>query len=1044
MDNNDEDFYDWELVPQLYPEEKKTGVSFKGESEEYFSALKFLHDMLDRKGQSYVVNNVLLRIVDNPKNKPIKVEVKVSNGASGKVNVKIYNVNKNGQATMLVQKTSQGEISHVKTLAFKVCKYILDGTIDGVISSQDIEKMRKNEKMGDKKGGVSRFCDICEMSFKTQEGLKIHKSKEHGQNTFKCEVCKFEFNNDEDIARHQNNCGQTEKVLSCNKCDQTFQNNIILENHFEKVHAMEKRSKCEYCDEIIVSANQCEILKNMRKHYDVCSCKEKIPESDSVHNCEKCDFITKEERNFKRHMRDEHEVLTRSTSPQLKKRRKESDNDLAMEESDFKEVIIIDDDLTKEGEVFWSDARTESKSYGSKKDAKEIMSERSKKQDEKIIRKMMENEKKEKEYMEKRELDINEKERKEKEEKNSRMREKKKEKKKKEKLPTIIENEISGSLKPYLRQLPAAAKKVLGDGFYLFPVQGDGACGPRTFAAWIFQDPTLGPYLARNINAHYVQHWDFWKHKFSFPFTRNIGIGKQVTLSTEEELLKFFLNSKEGAYLWRGHEDMMAVCNAYQMNIKVITARGHDDENPEVNEFEPNPEFAGSSDFSMGQIPEMTIFHDYNVHYSLVVPQESRLATDGGLDYQREELARKKAEESDKKEKKESKEFNIKDIVDKVNAMEEKIRDLERNCSRLEHENEELSKKIDTIEARMSVDDVNDEITLGTLKNGGLKAQNLQVSVEKTHDKCEKNMIELHKCTICGKEEDSGRLLDDHMGIHKRKKFSCYKCELNFESKDNLDIHLNMHKKNEFSCAKCEKKFANERRLEHHIRSEHRDNENRQFNCEDCFFQGEARIDLRRHIKNTHHTPSDYVEMCYKCGKDFTSYYLLMNHRNIEHPTNRICRYYLKQECLWGDDECWWRHKSKPEIEENAGQDYDCNKCDYKTKLKNELSEHEKQVHEGEKAVCYVCHKCDYKTNVKNDYIMHMEEVHEEKKKISHEEKKKISEHDVSMDEVSDGKDLGFQMDQKKNPPDQMILLVEFIKNMALQVRNMEKILPNV
>ena len=59
---------------------------------------------------------------------------------------------------------------------------------------------------------------------------------------------------------------------------------------------MEKRSKCEYCDEIILSANHCEIWKNMRKHYDVCSCKEKIPESDSVHSCEKCDFTTKEER----------------------------------------------------------------------------------------------------------------------------------------------------------------------------------------------------------------------------------------------------------------------------------------------------------------------------------------------------------------------------------------------------------------------------------------------------------------------------------------------------------------------------------------------------------------------------------------------------------------------------------------------------------------------------------------------------------------------------------------------------------------------------
>ena len=59
--------------------------------------------------------------------------------------------------------------------------------------------------------------------------------------------------------------------------------------------------------------------------------------------------------------------------------------------------------------------------------------------------------------------------------------------------------------------------------------------------------------------------------------------------------------------MWRGHEDIMIICNTYQMKIKVITARGNDDDNPVVTDFEPNPDFAGDSDFSLGQVPEMII-----------------------------------------------------------------------------------------------------------------------------------------------------------------------------------------------------------------------------------------------------------------------------------------------------------------------------------------------------------------------------------------------------------------------------------------------------
>jgi hypothetical protein len=154
----------------------------------------------------------------------------------------------------------------------------------------------------------------------------------------------------------------------------------------------------------------------------------------------------------------------------------------------------------------------------------------------------------------------------------------------------------------------------------LFPVEGDGAYVPRTFAAWIFQDPTLGPYLARNINMHFVKYWDYWEDCFGFPFVRDIGIGKQKTCNNKEELFEFFLNSKDGAYMWRGHEDFSVVSNTYQFRIKIITVRGRQDENPSIEIIEPDPNFVRCSELPAGKVPEMIVLNEHNSHYDLIIP----------------------------------------------------------------------------------------------------------------------------------------------------------------------------------------------------------------------------------------------------------------------------------------------------------------------------------------------------------------------------------------------------------------------------------------
>ena len=96
MDEDTNDYYNWEMIPKRNSDETKTGVTFKGDSQEYIEAHEKLMEIMSKKGTKYFVNEREIRILDNAKNKPIKIEIKPLKGSTGKVNIKIYNVNAKG------------------------------------------------------------------------------------------------------------------------------------------------------------------------------------------------------------------------------------------------------------------------------------------------------------------------------------------------------------------------------------------------------------------------------------------------------------------------------------------------------------------------------------------------------------------------------------------------------------------------------------------------------------------------------------------------------------------------------------------------------------------------------------------------------------------------------------------------------------------------------------------------------------------------------------------------------------------------------------
>ena len=594
-DNHGMEFYDWVSVPNCYPEDRKTGVTFKGESEEYKKAHSMIWELLNKKGSKLLVNDREVRVLDNAPNKPIKLEVKPIKGPAGKANIKIYKVNKNGSATMMIQKPSGCELLHVKTLAFKVVKYLLDGIIDGVLSDSDLEMMKIVPKSGNEGGCENLTCDICDKSFKTKNGLNIHKARMH--------INSLQQSNIEEVIINEDG-------LDCVKMD---------------------------C-------------------------------SDPVeHSCKKCEFKTIDECALKRHISDKHVEKALSSTPKSKRRKK----------TDIDTIEQMDVD-----------------------DTNDLLLARSQMWDNKIVKKRKKEEEEEKLLKRKLEKMEKGKDKKAKIVKNKKILKKLSLKSRKR---MEMKGVITDQLKTYLAELPSTVKDLIGDGHVLYPVKGDGACGLRTGAAWIFQDQTLGPYLAREVNRIFVENWAFRQDYFTIPFIRNVKSGKRIEKNSKEELFEYLMNSEEGAFMWRGEEDFTVLCSLYKFNIKIITLNGESE--PSISYVEPNPVLMRFSDFPEGKVPDMMILHQKDVHYDLIVHKDSLLATEGGLDYQRVE--QKKQEESVKQGEKSSippenvdndLSKNPSCILDQLGASNDLVA-LEENITKLENKICCMEEKISELEA---------------------------------------------------------------------------------------------------------------------------------------------------------------------------------------------------------------------------------------------------------------------------------------------------------------------------------------------------------
>ena len=128
--DDDQEYYEWILTPKNASEENK------GNDTEYINAHGKIVALFKKRGEKFIINGIEMSIADKQKNKPINFEIKSKKGFTGKVNLKIYDKNNRGTATMLITKPSGGDIDHCKVLAFDVIKFLLDEIISGNITDE--------------------------------------------------------------------------------------------------------------------------------------------------------------------------------------------------------------------------------------------------------------------------------------------------------------------------------------------------------------------------------------------------------------------------------------------------------------------------------------------------------------------------------------------------------------------------------------------------------------------------------------------------------------------------------------------------------------------------------------------------------------------------------------------------------------------------------------------------------------------------------------------------------------------------------------------
>ena len=333
------------------------GYTFKGKRpfKQTFLEVK---DIM-KKGVENVVGDLKFKALDvRIKGAATEIEVEIfQNGNRGVANLKLYGPNIKKDNVVMVTKNKASDAEYVTCLAANILKPLMKTFVSRKIKTEKTDNNEKEEKKAD-----IYKCPHCDKVSVSSSGLKCHITKMHNEkkdvpNTTEVDrnkISKLVVTKDvQQSSKDINDLMESllDEVIVISDDEGSVDLNItinekvsgkedVTENVFggddvtdkvsgnDDVTEIEKKDK-EYCE----SCDKCEYqtVANM-KHLSV---QMLLNHKNECHKrkCLNCNFKAKDKVEMRRHMRDEHEIMTGSTSPPLKRKRKNV------------ETVEVDDDM---------------------------------------------------------------------------------------------------------------------------------------------------------------------------------------------------------------------------------------------------------------------------------------------------------------------------------------------------------------------------------------------------------------------------------------------------------------------------------------------------------------------------------------------------------------------------------------------------------------------------------------------------------------------------------------------------------------------------
>ena len=841
-----------------------------------------------KKGAQSEIHGMQYKALDT-RNKGTALEIDVEmthKGVSGVAVLKLYGPNKSKEYVVMISKSKRSDHKFVTILANEIIKPLMKKFL-----SPDYVKTETLPKKASVQAEVktSFDCPICEKSFNSLSGLRCHDTKMHKT---------------EKALAKDGNKNKAKEIVDSNDAllaDSTEDEEENLDEKCNNIKQGQKKftDKCDLCDFKVETNRKYELIQIMLRHKEIC-CSPKPTKVLKQKTCTVCDFVGKDEMNLKRHKRDEHSILTVSTSPPLKKKKVTSNQG-------FDKIEEMDIDISEE-DIKDLSFKLEDMDFGTEEhehiDRTDMMDEKIKAKQRKIEEEEREFQKRiqSKEMKKKKQEDIElERIKKLNKQRKQELKDKKKKRRKKNSLRNS--NDLQHSKIPNIRPVPRNCAHLVKKDDLVYTVPGDGSCGPNSATAFLFEDEVFGPKLRKRMNKHMAKHWNL-RYQYitecseDQPFVRKLGEG-EVKYTDPLLLTKYLSSSEEAAFMWTDSEDLAVICDLYQVNIKVITTKGENDENPTVNHIAPDEGMKEFSELKGVKFEEMVLLHQEDCHFDLIVSKNSNLATVGSLSYR----------------------SNIGPLIDQNECDEESAIDEEK--PEVEEDHKKIEPETD-------------------------KIISLQRELKREKDSKKALELEYSKC-----EQELNRKTEEVEKLKTELKDIKLIAQLEEEIVENVKIDHETLKETRKGKDKVVEKGKTQRRQYNCTEP--------QFNCTQCFFQGSNSEELEKHINIKHTTQGGMT--CRNCGKMFETKPNLMDHRKTEHLASVApCRNNMEGLCSYSNRMCWWSHEAQNESKEPSGGNIKCYICSKMFGNKGAMMTHRKKEHSNVVRVCnmFLSNECRY------------------------------------------------------------------------------------